>query len=334
MKWAINGFGRIGRGILRAAVANNNLENCVAIHDFASLETSLHLLKYDSTFGRLNATVKAEKDALVVNGHHIAYLHQIKDGSYPWKKLSVDIVMECTGIFTSTEKSQPHLTAGAKKVLLSAPASDTQTKTIVYGINHETLNHATDLVISNASCTTNCLAPVAHVLHKELGIEHGLMCTIHSYTNDQRILDTDHKDLRRSRSAALNMIPTTTGAARAVGKVIPELNGKIDGYAIRVPTHDVSFVDFSCHLKKSTNKDSVNALFKKYAAGPLKGVLAVTDEPLVSSDFINTQVSSTVDASLTTVVDGTFLKVCSWYDNEMGFCNRMIDMANFLGKSL
>lgn len=332
MKWAINGFGRIGRGIIRAAIANNTVKNCAAIHDFAEIETSFHLLKYDSSFGRLSVSATLEKDAIVIDGHKIPYFHKITDNSYPWGKLGVDVVMECTGKFTETEKCMPHIQAGAKRVLLSAPAKDKEMKTFVYGVNHESFNPETDTIVSNASCTTNCLAPVAFVLHKEFGIEKGLMCTIHSYTNDQRILDTDHKDLRRARSAALNMIPTTTGAARAVGKVIPDLSGKVDGYSIRVPTPDVSFVDFAVVLKKAVDKDTLNKTLEKYAAGSLKGVLDVTYDPVVSSDFIATAVSSTVDGSLTTVMDGHFAKVCSWYDNELGFCHRMIDMAQFIGR--
>ena len=267
MKWAINGFGRIGRGVLRAALASNGIKECVAIHDFASIETSLHLLKYDSTFGRFPAPLSYEPNVLIVNGHRIPYFHKITNNQFPWGDLKVDVVLECTGKLTSVQECTPHLTAGAKRVLLSAPAKDADMKTFVYGVNHESFNPDSDRIVSNASCTTNCLAPLAYVIHKELGLERGLMCTIHSYTNDQRILDTDHKDLRRARSAALNMIPTTTGAAKAVGKVIPELQGKVDGYAIRVPTPDVSFIDFVAVVKKSTTKDAVNALFKKYAAG-------------------------------------------------------------------
>lgn len=332
MKWAINGFGRIGRGVVRAALEQGKIEEVGAIHDFASIQTSAHLLKYDTIFGRLKAPLTVEDDAIVVGKHRIPYFHKITDLNFPWGKLGIDVVLECTGKFTDIESCLKHIESGAKRVLLSAPSKDAKMKMIVYGVNHKTFDPKTDQIVSNASCTTNCLAPLIYVLHKEFGVEYAFMSTIHSYTNDQRILDTDHKDLRRARAGALNIIPTTTGAARAVGKVIPELSGKIDGFALRVPTPDVSFVDCVAILKKKTDPESLNKTFEKYSKGELKGILDITSEPIVSSDFIGSHFSSVIDASLTMRMENNMVKVCSWYDNEYGFCNRMIDMLNFINQ--
>ncbi len=333
MKWAINGFGRIGRGILRTALQRGVLNNIAAIHDFVPVEASAHLVKYDSLFGPLECSVSVDDGHLVVDGHAIPYLHKITDHSYPWNKLDIDCVLECTGKMTNRSDCQNHIAAGAKRVLLSAPSKDPEMKTLVYGVNHTSFDHKTDTVVSNASCTTNCLAPLAKVLHDRFGIIRGLMTTVHSYTNDQRILDTAHSDLRRARAAALNMIPTTTGAAKAVGRVIPELNGKIDGFALRVPTPNVSFVDFVAELKTATNADAVNQALTDSAEGNLKGVLDVTHAPAVSTDFLGSPYSSTVDAGLTMCLNDTMVKVCSWYDNEYGFCHRMLDMMTHICKA-
>jgi glyceraldehyde 3-phosphate dehydrogenase len=330
MNLAINGFGRIGRGILRAALEQNRLQEIVAIHDFASVQASAHLLKYDSIFGRLKQPVEFTRDSLKVGNHSILYLHKITDFTFPWKDLSVDVVLECTGKLTDTGSCTKHLDAGARRVLLSAPAKDKEIKTLVYGVNHQHYQPQTDRIVSNASCTTNCLAPIVHVLNKEFGVERAMMTTVHSYTNDQRILDTDHSDLRRARAAAMNIIPTTTGAARVVGKVIPELSGKIDGFALRVPTADVSFVDCVALLRKPATPQTLNQTFREYAHGSLKGILDITDEPIVSSDLIGSTYSSVVDAGLTMTLGETLVKICSWYDNEYGFCNRMLDMSSYM----
>jgi len=332
IKIGINGFGRIGRCVLRAGWNNPDLE-FVAINDITDSKTLAHLLKYDSVHGTFAPEVKAKDAALVVGGKEIKITSVRNPAELPWRDLGVDIALECTGLFTEKEKAEGHRKAGAKKVIISAPAKG-EDITVVVGVNHEKYDPKSHHVISNASCTTNCLAPVAKVINDTFGIEKGLMTTIHSYTNDQRILDLPHKDLRRARAAALSMIPTTTGAARAVGLVLPELKGKLDGMAIRVPTPNVSVVDLVAVLKTQTKAADVNAALKEAAAGKLKGILVVCDDPLVSSDFNGTTCSSIVDASLTTVMDGNLLKVLSWYDNETGFSHRMVDLCLLVGKDL
>ncbi len=335
VKVGINGFGRIGRNIVRAANAmGEEALEFVGINDLTDAKTLAHLLKYDSVHGKFKGTVEAKEGAIAVNGKEIKIFSERDPGKLPWKNLGVDIVMECTGLFLSTEKAQPHINAGAKKVILSAPAKGDDVKTFVYGVNHNSYNPASDNIISNASCTTNCLAPFAKVINDKFGIVKGLMTTIHAYTNDQNILDLPHKDLRRARAAAMSMIPTTTGAAKAVGLVIPELKGKLNGFAVRVPTADVSMVDLVAELKKSVTKEEINAALKAAADGELKGILAYTEEPLVSIDFTGTSVSSTIDALSTMVIEGNMVKIVSWYDNEMGFSYRMVDMAKFIGNKL
>lgn len=326
VKVAINGFGRIGRNILRAISESGRKDiQVVAINDLGPVETNAHLLRFDSVHGRFPSEVKVEGDFIVVDGHKIR-VTAIKDpAQLPHKELGVDIALECTGFFTSKEKASAHLTAGAKRVIVSAPA-DGADLTVVYGVNHDKLTKD-HMVISNASCTTNCLAPVAKVLHDAFGIEKGFMTTIHSYTNDQPSLDQMHKDLYRARAAALSMIPTSTGAAKAVGLVLPELNGKLDGTSIRVPTPNVSVIDFKFIAKKNTTVDEVNAAIKRAAAQELKGVLDVTDQPNVSIDFNHNPASSTFHLDQTKVMDGNFVRVLSWYDNEWGFSNRMADTA-------
>ena len=332
---AINGFGRIGRNIVRAHYEDGKKHDLkfVAINDLGDAKTNAHLLKYDTTHGRFHGTVEVDGDSLVVNGDRIKVLAERDPAKLPWKAMGVDVVMECTGLFTSKEKAGAHLRAGAKKVIISAPGGKDVDATIVYGVNDKTLK-ASDSVVSNASCTTNCLAPLVKALDDAIGVESGLMTTIHAYTNDQVLTDVYHKDLRRARSASQNMIPTKTGAAAAVGLVLPHLNGKLDGYAIRVPTINVSIVDLSFVAKKSTTVDEVNAAVKKAAAGPLKGVLEYSTEPLVSSDFNHDPASSIFDSTLTKVSDGKLVKVSSWYDNEWGFSNRMLDTAVAMSKLL
>ena len=328
----INGFGRIGRNVLRAALGEAGLE-FVAVNDITDAKTLAHLLKHDSIHGTLPDDVQAQEGALKVGARAITVLAERDPAKLPWKSLGVDLVLECSGLFTDRAKAGKHLEAGAKKVIISAPSKDAD-HTLAYGVNHTTYDPAKHHVISNASCTTNCLAPVAKVLHESFGVKRGLMTTVHSYTNDQRILDLPHEDLRRARAAALSMIPTSTGAAKAIGLVIPELAGKLDGMAVRVPTPNVSLVDLSCELAKPATKDAINAAMKDAAAGALTGILSYCDEPLVSSDFNHNPYSSIFDSALTTVIDGTFVKVLSWYDNEWGFSNRMRDVALLLGKSL
>ncbi|HEU0197904.1 MAG TPA: type I glyceraldehyde-3-phosphate dehydrogenase [Nevskiaceae bacterium] len=321
---AINGYGRIGRNVLRARYegGRNDLE-IVAINDLGSPQTNAHLTRHDTAHGRFPGTVAVEGDSLIVNGDRIKVLAERDPSKLPWKQLGVDVVLECTGLFRTREKAGMHLKAGAKKVLISAPAGS-DVKTIVYGVNHGTLK-ASDEIISNASCTTNCLAPIAKVLNDSVGIESGIMVTIHSYTNDQVLTDVYHKDLRRARSATQSQIPTETGAAKAVGLVLPELAGKLDGYAVRVPTINVSLVDLTIIAKRDTSVDEIHSIMRKAAAsGPLKGVLEINDEPLVSIDFNGNPASSTYDVSLTKVI-GRQVKVASWYDNEWGFSNRMLD---------
>lgn len=328
----INGFGRIGRNVFRACLGETGLD-IVAINDITDAETLAHLLKYDSVHGRLDGTVTHGEGSLTVNGKSIKVTAERDPGNLPWKDLKVDVVLECSGIFTARDKAAKHLSAGAKKVLISAPAKGADL-TVCYGVNEKSYDPAKHDVVSNASCTTNCLAPVAKVLHETFGIKRGLMTTIHSYTNDQRILDLPHEDLRRARAAALSMIPTTTGAAKAVSLVLPALEGKLDGMAVRVPTPNVSLVDLTAELDKNATEKDINAAMKKAAEGELKGVLQYCDEPLVSSDFNGTAFSSIFDSELTRVIDGNFIKVLSWYDNEWGFSNRMRDVALLMGRGL
>ena len=327
VKVAINGFGRIGRLVARAVLerGDTGLE-LVAINDLADAKSNAWLFSRDSVHGKYPGAVSAEGNDLVVDGKRIRVTAERDPAKLPHAELGVDIVLECTGFFTDRESAQKHIDAGAKKVLISAPAKGVDL-TVVYGVNHDKLE-AGHNIVSNASCTTNCLAPVAKVLNDALGIERGLMTTVHAYTNDQKILDQIHPDLRRARAAAMSMIPTTTGAARAVGEVLPELKGRLDGSAIRVPVPDVSLIDLTFTPKRDTTKDEVNAILKAASeSGPLKGILDYTDEPLVSIDLMHTSASSTVDSLETAVLDGKLVRVVSWYDNEWGFSNRMVDTA-------
>jgi glyceraldehyde 3-phosphate dehydrogenase len=329
----INGFGRIGRLVLRAMMKKGSDLDLVAVNDVTDPATLAHLLKYDSVHGRLEGEVAVKDGAITVDGRSIKVLSEREPAKLPWKEFGVDIVLEATGIFRSREQAGLHLDAGAKKVVISAPGKN-EDITIVMGVNDDRYDATKHHVISNASCTTNCLVPVVKVIMDSFGFERGFMTTIHSYTNDQRILDLPHKDLRRARAAALSMIPTTTGAARATGLVIPEVKGKIDGVALRVPTADVSMVDLTCNVSKPTDTESVNAAFRAAAAGALQGTLAVSDEPLVSVDYIGNMYSSTVDALSTNVIDGTLVHVSSWYDNEMGYSARCIDLMELIAGSL
>ena len=330
VKVAINGFGRIGRQVARAILERPDCGlELVAINDLADAKANALLFKRDSVHGAFHGTVEVDGTNLVINGHRIAVTAERDPANLPHKAMGVDIALECTGFFTDRDSAGKHITAGARRVLISAPAKGVDL-TVVYGVNHDKLT-AEHTIVSNASCTTNCLAPFAKVLNDAIGIERGLMTTIHSYTNDQKILDQIHSDPRRSRAAAMSMIPTTTGAARAVGEVLPELKGKLDGSAIRVPTPNVSVVDLTFTPKRDTTKDEVNALLKAAATGPLKGVLAFCDEPLVSIDFNHDPHSSTIDSLETTVLDGKLVRVLSWYDNEWGFSNRMVDTAGVMG---
>ena len=328
LRVAINGFGRIGRSVLRAAAQDQAFE-FVAINDLTDAKTLAHLLKYDSVHGIFPGEVSVDGDQIIVDGKAIKILAIRNPAELPWKDLKVDIVLESTGLFTSRDKAAQHLTAGAKKVIISAPATDPDL-TVVLGVNDRDYDKSKHHIISNASCTTNCLAPVAMVLQNSFGIEKGLVTTVHSYTNDQNILDLPHKDLRRARAAALSMIPTTTGAAKAVSLVLPALKGKLDGMAIRVPTANVSVVDLVATLSKPTDAQQVNAALKAAAEGPLKGILGVCTEELVSIDFNGNPLSSIVDAPSTKVIDGNMVKVISWYDNETGFSNRVIDLMKIL----
>jgi glyceraldehyde 3-phosphate dehydrogenase len=328
---AINGFGRIGRNVLRAIIESGRTDiEVVGINDLGPVETNAHLFRYDSVHGRFNGKVETKADAIDVGRGWMKVTAERDPAKLPWKELKVDIAMECTGIFTDKEKAALHLTAGARKVLVSAPATNADL-TVVYGVNHDQLKPE-HTIVSNASCTTNCLAPVAFVLDAAVGIEKGYMTTIHAYTGDQPTLDTMHKDLYRARAAALSMIPTTTGAAKAVGLVLPSLKGKLDGSSIRVPTPNVSLIDFKFIAKKNTTVEEVNDAVKKAAAGKLKGILDVNDQPLVSSDFNHNPASSTFDLKQTTVMDGNLVRVVSWYDNEWGFSNRMSDTAVAMAK--
>jgi len=330
---AINGFGRIGRNVLRAMVKSGSELELVAVNDLTDPGTLAHLLKYDSVHGRFPGDVAAAAGAVTVDGTSIQVLSDRDPAKLPWKNLGVDLVLESTGIFTQRDKAALHLDAGAKKVVISAPAKQ-EDITIVMGVNHDAYDTKKHHVISNASCTTNCLVPVVKVIIDSFGFERGFMTTVHSYTNDQQILDLPHKDLRRARAAAVNIIPTTTGAAKATGLVIPEVKGRIDGVALRVPTADVSLVDLTCVVTKTTTTGAVNEAFRKAAAGPLAGILAVSDEPLVSSDYIGDPHSSTVDALSTNVIDGTLVHVSSWYDNEMGYSYRCVDLMEHIARSL
>jgi len=331
IKVAINGFGRIGRLLYRAAIERKANIDFAAVNDITDAKTLAHLLKYDSVHGRFNADVQVKGNDLVVNGKELKVLSQKDPAQLPWKDLGVYLAVESTGLFTDREGASKHLTAGAKKVLISAPAKNPDA-TIVLGVNDDTYDHAKHNLISNASCTTNCVAPVAKVLHENFGIQRALMTTAHAYTNDQRVTDLVHKDLRRARAAALNIIPTTTGAAVAVGLVMPELAGKIDGIALRVPTPDVSIVDLTAELKKEATKEAINAAFKKAADGPLKGILEYTEEPIVSTDVLHSTYSAVFDAPLTMVVDKNFAKVFAWYDNEWGFSCRMVEQIELIGQ--
>jgi len=329
---AINGFGRIGRLVLRAGLTRSEIE-FVAVNDLTDPKTLAHLFKYDSVHRTFPGEVKSGAESLTIDGREIKVTAQKDPAALPWKDLKVDIVIESTGKFTDREGAAKHLAAGARKVLISAPAKN-EDVTLCFGVNHTSYDPAKHHIISNASCTTNCLAPVAKVLHESFGIRRGLMTTIHSYTNDQVILDFPHKDLRRARAAGLSMIPTTTGAAKAVSLVLPALKGKLDGIAIRVPTPNVSLVDLTCELEKDATKDSINAAMKAAADGPLEGVLRYVAEPLVSIDFNGDVHSSCLDALSTNVIDGKLAKVFSWYDNETGFSHRMIDVLLYIAKSL
>ncbi len=327
---AINGFGRIGRNVLRAIHEQARADLAVvAINDLGPVETNAHLLRYDSVHGRFPGTVTADGESIDVGGGPIRVLRERDPAQLPWADLAVDVALECTGLFTAREKAAAHLDAGARKVLISAPGAGVDL-TVVYGVNHEKLTPA-HTVVSNASCTTNCLAPVAAVLHDAIGIERGFMTTVHAYTLDQPVLDTLHGDLRRARGAAGSMIPTSTGAARAVGLVLPALAGKLDGTAVRVPTANVSMIDLAFVAGRDTAADEINAAVKRAAAGPLAGVLGYCAEPLVSVDFNHRPESSTFDAGQTAVVDGRLCRVLSWYDNEWGFSNRMGDVAAYIG---
>ncbi len=335
---AINGYGRIGRNILRALFESGRTDEfeIVAINDLGDPETNAHLTRYDTVHGKFPGTVAVEGDFMVVKGpspeerlpSSIRVLSERDPAKLPWKALDIDVVHECTGLFTSKEKAMAHIQAGAKKVIISAPAKGVDA-TIVYGVNHHTLTPE-HTIISNASCTTNCLAPLVKPLHEKIGVVRGLMTTIHSYTNDQRLIDVYHKDLRRARAATMSQIPTKTGAAVAVGLVLPDLAGKLDGFAVRVPTINVSLVDLTFEAARETSKEEIDAVIKEAAEGELKGILAYNDEPLVSFDFNHDPASSTYDASLTKVIEGKLVKVLSWYDNEWGFSNRMLDTTKAL----
>ena len=326
IKVGINGYGRIGRNVLRALYEGGRTGELriVALNDLGDPKTNAHLTRYDTAHGRFPGEVQVDGDCMVVNGDRVRVLAERDPAKLPWGELGVEFVLECTGLFTSKAKAGAHLKGGAKKVVISAPGGDDVDATIVYGVNEQTLR-SSFTVISNASCTTNCLAPVAKVLHGKVGIAAGIMTTIHAYTNDQVLTDVYHSDLRRARSATMSQIPTKTGAAAAVGLVLPELKGKLDGFAVRVPTINVSLVDLTFSAKRATSVEEVNQSLKEAAAGPMRGILAYNSEPLVSVDFNHNAHSAIFDATLTKVVDGTLVKVCAWYDNEWGFSNRMID---------
>ncbi len=330
VKVGINGFGRIGRNVFRAALNNPELE-IVAVNDLTDVKTLAHLLKYDTTHGILDATVEVGEGSIIVNGRAVKVFAERDPGNLPWSSVGAEIVIESTGIFTSKEKASLHLKGGAKKVIISAPATD-EDITIVLGVNEDKYDASQHTIISNASCTTNCLAPFAKVLNDKFGIVKGMMTTIHSYTNDQSVLDVPHKDLRRARAAAENIIPSSTGAAKAVSLVLPELKGLLNGMAIRVPTPNVSVTDLVAELKVNVTVDQVNAAFKEASEGALKGILNYSDEPLVSSDYNGDPASSTIDALSTMVVGDNMVKVISWYDNEWGYSNRVVDLVSFIAK--
>ncbi|HZA14860.1 MAG TPA: type I glyceraldehyde-3-phosphate dehydrogenase [Myxococcaceae bacterium] len=329
VKFAINGFGRIGRCILRAVLQRDEKLEIVAINDIDKPSTLAHLFKYDSIHRTWPGSVKATEKGLVIDGREYAVTAEKDPSKLPWKSLGVDVVLECSGRFTKKEDARKHIDAGAKKVLISAPAKGPDL-TVAFGINHDQYDPAKHHILSNASCTTNCLAPVAKVLHEACGLEYGLMTTIHSYTNDQRILDLPHEDLRRARAAALSMIPTSTGAAKAIGEVLPALKGKLHGVAIRVPTPNVSLVDLTVRVSKSTTVDDINAAFRKAAEGPLKGILQYSEDLTVSVDYNGNTHSAIFDATNTLVMEGSLAKVFAWYDNEWGFSQRMVDVAKFI----
>jgi len=331
IKVAINGFGRIGRNAFKIALEKSDLE-VVGINDLTDTKTLAHLFKYDSTFGPYPGEVKCEGDNILIDGKKIAALSSREPEKLGWGKLGVDLVFESTGLFTKPELANEHIKAGAKKVIITAPAKGEGAVTVCMGINEEEYDAKKHNIISNASCTTNCLAPVVKVLHEKFGIKSGLMTTIHAYTNDQKILDAPHKDLRRARSAAVSMIPTTTGAAKAIGLVMPDLKGKLSGYAVRVPTPNVSLVDLSAVLAKSTTKEEINQTMKQASEGALKRYLRYSDEPLVSKDLNGDAHSSIFDSAMTDVIDGTLVKVLAWYDNEWGYSNRLIDLALHVAK--
>ena len=333
LRVGINGFGRIGRQVVRAAKERGADINFVAVNDLTVTKTLAHLFKYDSVHGIFGGTVSHDADSIIVAGDRIKVLKEKDPALLPWKDLAVDLVLESTGRFTQAEEAKKHIAAGAKKVIISAPATG-EDITIVLGVNHEKYDAARHHIISNASCTTNCLAPMVKVLRDAFGFKHGAMVTIHSYTNDQSILDLPHKDLRRARAAAISMIPTTTGAAKATALVIPEVKGKIDGIAIRVPTPDVSLTELTVEVERATTIAEVNAAFKTAAAGALKGILAYTEEELVSVDYIGNPHSTILDGKNTNVIDGTLVKISGWYDNEWGYSSRCVDLLELIGKGL
>ncbi len=328
IRFGINGFGRIGRAVFRIAVERGGFE-VTGLNDLTDSATLAHLLKYDSTFGRFKGKVEAQEGAIVVNGKRIPILAEKDPAKIPWKSQGADIVIESTGVFRSKADCEKHLAAGAKRVVLTVPPKDAIDAMVVIGVNDDIIK-PTDRIVSNASCTTNCLAPMAKVLHETCGIVKGVMNTIHAYTNDQRLLDLPHKDLRRARAAAINIIPTETGAARAVGKILPELSGKLDGFALRVPVPDGSVVDLTAEVKRKVTVEEINEAFKKAAAGKLKGILEFSEEPIVSTDIIGTSVSCTLDSELTMVMDGNLVKVVGWYDNEWGYSHRVVDLVKKL----
>ena len=331
---AINGFGRIGRNVLRSAKQAGRTDiDFVAVNDLTDAATLAHLLRYDSVHGRYPGTVEVSGDGLIVDGDEIRVVSERDPAKLPWADLGIDIVVEATGLFTKRDAAAKHLSAGARKVIITAPAKE-EDVTIVLGVNEDSYDPDKHDVISNASCTTNCLAPVVKVLSDRFGFRHGLMTTIHSYTNDQNILDLPHKDLRRARAAAMSMIPTTTGAAKATGLVLPEVKGRIDGMAIRVPTPDVSIVDLVAEVEKETTAEEVNAAFREVAAGAMNGILGVSDEPLVSIDYTSNPLSSIVDTLSTSVMQGRMVKVLSWYDNEWGYSSRVVDLVRYVGERL
>jgi glyceraldehyde 3-phosphate dehydrogenase len=330
VKVGINGFGRIGRNIMRAALGNKDID-FVAVNDLTNAATLAHLLKYDSVLGNLKAKVEVQGDGIAVDGDVFKVVSFRDPAQLPWKDLGVDVVFESTGLFTDRDSAAKHISAGAKRVVITAPAKGPDI-TVVMGVNHEKYDPATHQILSNASCTTNCLAPIAKILHQKYGIKKGWMTTVHAYTNDQQLLDLPHKDLRRARAAALSIIPTTTGAASAVGEVLPELKGKLDGIAMRVPVPNVSVVDLAVLVEKKTSADEVNGAFRDAASGAMKGIVQYMTEPLVSIDFRGNPYSSILDADYTKVMDGDFVKVLAWYDNEWGYSNRCVDLLNYMAK--